>query len=171
MSFQGFVELGDALPIPVLVRDGAGTPTNLDSLPLFRVYGPDGFVSGQNGSASFRDSGSITGATNASPIVITSSGHGLQTGDRVTITGVGGNSGANGTFIVTVVSSSTFSLDGSSGSGAYTSGGTWNITGLYYANLTASEANGYEAGSVYTVLFEGAISSVDFAQVESFGVT
>lgn len=65
----------------------------------------------------------ITGATNASPIVITAAGHGLATGNRVVVKGVLGNTAANGFFTVTVVDANTFSLDGSAGGGAYTSGG------------------------------------------------
>lgn len=71
----------------------------------------------------------VTGATNASPIVITTAAHGFATGDVVTLASVGGNTNANGTFRVTVLSSTTFSLDGSAGNAAYTSGGTvakWN---------------------------------------------
>lgn len=67
----------------------------------------------------------ITGATNATPIVITSANHGLATGDVVNISGVGGNTAANGIFTVTVVDADTFQLDGSHGNGAYTSGGAW----------------------------------------------
>lgn len=63
----------------------------------------------------------ITGATNANPIVITQAGHGLSTGATVTITGVLGNTAANGTWTITVLSSSTYSLDGSTGNGAYVS--------------------------------------------------
>jgi hypothetical protein len=66
----------------------------------------------------------VTGATNASPIVVTTAAHGLATGDVVTIASVGGNTAANGTFRVTVVSSTTFQLDGTTGNAAYTSGGT-----------------------------------------------
>ncbi|MGH2897387.1 MAG: PA domain-containing protein, partial [Solirubrobacteraceae bacterium] len=74
-------------------------------------------------------------ATNEAPIKIrTSAAHGLATGDRVTITGVKGNTAANGTFTVTVPASTTppespvttvFTLDGSDGTaaGAYTGGG------------------------------------------------
>jgi hypothetical protein len=71
-------------------------------------------------------SGSITNATNASPIVITTSvAHGLTTGDTVAVIGVGGNGAATGTHQVTVLSATTFSLDGSTGDGAYTQGGVW----------------------------------------------
>lgn len=67
---------------------------------------------------------SITGATNVSPIVITtSSPHNLTTGDLVVITGVTGNTAANGSWTITVTGASTFSLNGSTGNGAYVSGG------------------------------------------------
>ncbi len=75
-------------------------------------------------------SGTITGATNATPIVITSAGHGLATGARVTISGVLGNTAANGTFTITQLTANTFSLGGSAGNGAYTSGGSWEVTGV-----------------------------------------
>jgi len=68
----------------------------------------------------------ITGATNASPIVITAVGHGLSTDDIVFIAGVLGNTAANGTWKITVVSDDSFSLTGSAGLGEgydYTSGG------------------------------------------------
>ena len=76
--------------------------------------------------------GTITGATNASPIVVTSVGHGLTTGDRINILGILGNGGANNNpernplWTIVKISSDAFSLDGSSGTGAYTSGGTWS---------------------------------------------
>jgi hypothetical protein len=70
---------------------------------------------------------SITNTTgaNVSPIVVTTAvPHFLTTGDQVTITRVKGNLAANGVFNVTVPPSSpkTFSLDNSTGNGAYTSG-------------------------------------------------
>ena len=73
----------------------------------------------------FQAAKSITNATNASPIVITTSAvHGYTTGDVVTIRGVGGNTAANVTSnAITVLTTTTFSLDGSTGNGAYTSGG------------------------------------------------
>lgn len=66
----------------------------------------------------------ITGATNASPIVITTaSAHGLGTGQIVKIEGCYGNAAANDIWTVTVLSATTFSLDDSTGSGVYNSGG------------------------------------------------
>lgn len=66
----------------------------------------------------------ISAVTNASPAVVTTPAHNLITGKLVTIAGVGGAVGANGTFKITVLSPTTFSLDGSTAGGVYTSGGT-----------------------------------------------
>lgn len=77
----------------------------------------------------------ITGATNTANIDITSAAHGLKTGDRIRITGVQGNTAANGTFTVTVIDANTFRLKGVAGTGAYTVGGTW-------VALTDTAANG-----------------------------
>lgn len=75
--------------------------------------------------------GSITGATQAKPVVITSTAHGRTTGDFVTISGVVGMTQLNGVqFRITVINANSFSLDNSDGTGytAYTSGGTWTRT-------------------------------------------
>ena len=85
--------------------------------------------------------GSITNATNASPIVVTSAAHGLTSGAIVVITGVGGNTNANATWTVNVVDANTFNLIGSSGNSAYTSGGAW--TSGPNSNWTAAVTLGY----------------------------
>lgn len=66
----------------------------------------------------------ISGATNATPIVITSTAHGFSNDDVVLIEDVGGNTAANGTFVVASVAANTFELRNSAGNAAYTSGGT-----------------------------------------------
>jgi hypothetical protein len=66
----------------------------------------------------------ITGATNATPIVLTIAGHSLVNGDQVTVAGVLGNTAANGTWAIANGTANTFELVGSVGNGAYTSGGT-----------------------------------------------
>ena len=68
--------------------------------------------------------GSITGATNATPIEITDTAHGYETGAGVVISGVGGNTAANGTWWITKTGANTYTLDDSVGNGTYTSGGT-----------------------------------------------
>lgn len=67
----------------------------------------------------------VNNATNVSPIQITTStSNGLVTGQTVTISGVLGNTAANGTWTITRVDATNFTLNGSSGNGAWSSGGT-----------------------------------------------
>ena len=82
----------------------------------------------------------ITGATNAIPIVITAAGHGLSTGNIISIAGVLGNMNANGSWTITVVDVNTFSLDDSQASGDYTSGGviTTGVGSIVYTNVSVS---------------------------------
>lgn len=78
----------------------------------------------------------VTAATNATPIAVTTSAaHGRATGEIVTISGVLGNLAANGTFTITVTGANTFTLNGSVGTGAYTSGGTVAASALTIAYL------------------------------------
>lgn len=68
---------------------------------------------------------SLSNATNASPIVVTTtSNHYFSSGQTVTISGVVGNTAANNTWVITKLTDTTFSLNGSTGNGAYVSGGT-----------------------------------------------
>ena len=74
--------------------------------------------------------GSITGATQANPCVITTS-NSLPNGALVTISGVNGMTQLNGnTYVISAVSSTQFTLTGidSTAFGAYTSGGTWTTS-------------------------------------------
>lgn len=74
----------------------------------------------------------ITGAGNATPIVITAASHLRQINDVVEISGVLGNDAANGNWdIVTPPSGDSFELAGSSGSGNYVSGGSIAGSRLY----------------------------------------
>lgn len=71
----------------------------------------------------------ISGATNASPIVLTLlAGHGFQPGELAYVIGVTGNtaanSGAGSDWVIGPVTATTVALVGSSGNGAYISGGT-----------------------------------------------
>lgn len=66
----------------------------------------------------------VSDATNTSPINITTEEeHNFSTGDSIVIVGVEGNTAANGTFTITVVDATHFTLDGSTGNATYTSGG------------------------------------------------
>lgn len=67
--------------------------------------------------------GPVSGAANTTPIRLTVEKHGFDTGDSVTISGVGGNTAANGTWTITRFDANQFDLNGSAGNGSYTSGG------------------------------------------------
>ncbi len=101
--------------------------------------------------------GSVTGASNAAPIVITSAANGLKTGQQVQIAGVGGNTKANGIWTITVIDVNHFSLNGSNGAvgggnGAYSGGGTWIVTTVQNA-LNALPSIGGVLGSVSVAPF------------------
>ena len=92
-----------------------------------------------------------------SPIVITTvTAHGYSTGDVIQITNVLGTGSAvgaiNGTFIITVTGSQTFSLDGSTApGGSYTSGGTCtNVTPKAVKLATAQTKTVNNCNAVWT---------------------
>jgi len=65
----------------------------------------------------------ISNCSNTSPIVVTTpAAHNLITGDTVDVVNVAGNTAANGERIITVLTPTTFSLNGSVGNGTYTAG-------------------------------------------------
>ena len=80
----------------------------------------------------------ITGATNATPISITCAAHGYSTGDTVVVTGIAGNGAANGTWEITNTGVNTFTLNGSTGSGTYTSGGSARLRNNTRIMLTSA---------------------------------
>lgn len=168
--YLGFIALGSTLTAILQTRDASSRPTDADAAPRRHVYGPSGQATAVSGQSAFHHTGTVTGATNATPIVITSAGHGLETGARVTITGVIGNTAANGTFIITRVDANSFSLDGSVGNGVYTSGGVWHMSGLYAHLIVCTAGNGFASGSTYVIVSTYALSSSARADVDSFTV-
>ena len=82
---------------------------------------PNLFLGRQEGQA-------ITSTSIANPSLVTTPAvHGLTTGDTVTISGVTGNDAINGTFAVTVVSTTTFTITGQTGGAGTTTGGTLTL--------------------------------------------
>lgn len=160
--YVGLVALDSELSAVLMVRNTSNVPIQADSAPIFRIYGENGAAIDQ-GTLSNKETGSITGATNANPIVITSANHGLQNGLKVTITGVGGNTAANTTAVVANKTTNTFELQGVAGNGAYTSGGQWAVTGLYSWSYTPTNAAGFDVGQTYHVEFWFVVSSVTYS--------
>jgi hypothetical protein len=105
---------------------------------------------GAHGSAA-----AITAASNASPIKITVANHGLNTGETVVIAGVGGNTAANGTWVITVIDASNFNLNGSTGNGAYTSGGSATVAARLKRGVFGSPIGLHNAGAVFLRLDNG----------------
>jgi hypothetical protein len=168
--YLGLVQLEDTLTAAFVTRAG-GVPVSAAALPGWRVYGPAGLLPGGTGTATVKDTGNVSGASNASPIIITSNNHGLSTGTVVTLAGVGGNVNANGTFTVTRVDVNRFSLDGTTGGGNYTSGGTWTVTGLYGLSIACTAAGGYASGTNYTVVVGASVNSAVWSDAFTFTVT
>lgn len=166
--FLGFVELDAVFTRRTLVLNAALTPTNADALPTYRIFSKDGIV--LDGTVSLGSTGAVSNATNASPVEITSTSHGLTTGAYVTVAGVGGNTDANGSFSITKVNNNKFTLDDATGNGPYTSGGVWNEAGLYEVSLTASGTNGFERGEHYQILYSYDIATVAQGKLDTFGV-
>lgn len=138
-TVQNQVPLLDARGNRIL--DGAGKPI-LQEVRSFYL----------NGSVDVFGAGPqiVTDAVNRTFIDITSDKHGLVTGSRVRVSGVLGNTGANGDFTVTVISDNVFRLDNAVSTGTYISGGSWvplvgnapaaGVTSRLVLGLTASRA-------------------------------
>lgn len=75
-----------------------------------------------NNSAGNKASSSISAATNTTPIQCTYSNHELTTGDVIMIYSGTGMTSINGWWQVTVIDANTFTLNDSSGNGAYSGG-------------------------------------------------
>lgn len=94
----------------------------------------------------------VTGASNATPIVITTAANTLVDGQVVTVADVGGNTAANGTWVINQLTTTTFELVGSIGNSAWTSGGTVQPTGVGLIGTGTS---------VPTVTLDGTIGAFD----------
>ena len=129
---SAFADAGVPAPSTAVTVSSSGTGSIMGTIYAYvRFLDAEGRVSNLSPlSASYNiatSSGSITAATNESPIqVTTNAAHGLSTGASVKISGVRGNYGSNGRWTVTVVGTTSFTLDNSEGTGDYTSGGEWS---------------------------------------------
>jgi hypothetical protein len=99
----------------------------------------------------------ITGATNATPIVITATAHGFTNGDIVVINKVAGNLAANGVWAIAGVATNTFQLTdpitagNAVGSAAYTSGGYAVCLGPSASGDNLDDFDGCIVGSAVTL--------------------
>jgi hypothetical protein len=101
----------------------------------------------------------ITGATNATPIVITvAANSGLKSSDRLAIAGITGNTAANGEWTLEAVTATTFKLLGSVGNGVF--GGTprcaqiFDQTPLMKGHTATLQLSGNLVGTLTLTAFE-----------------
>jgi cyclophilin family peptidyl-prolyl cis-trans isomerase len=89
----------------------------------------------------------ISGVTNTvNPTITTAAANNLTVGESVTIAGVGGATGINGTFVVaSVPTTTTFTITDATAPGDYTSGGA--VTANFTVNVTATDATANASNS------------------------
>lgn len=143
-----FVEAGVPAPSTGLALAGSGGAGGItgDRYAVHRWLDADGNVSnfsaistvlriGQSGALTITDASSDVGSEIE---ITTSTNHGLPTGTRVTIVGVLGNWGANGSWTITSTGLTTFTLDGSIPNGTYqaATGEVWiGVTQIDYSSV------------------------------------
>lgn len=103
----------------------------------------------------------ITGATNATPIVVTAAGHGFLADDPVAVEGVLGNTAADGDWLAANVTDDTLGLKGSVGNAAYTSGGA--ITD-YRSKLLAAITEALDLLKDSTLAIKGGTKGIDLSK-------
>lgn len=164
----GFVQnnFGSSLVFNIngaLINPGQGNAQGYSQLQMSTYHSNSTFIfnnpSWEDLQFTFGSSGqwngttfSVSTASNTTPITVTTStNHNLLSGQTVTITGVNGNWATNGSWNIAVTAPNQFTLTGSAGVGAYTSGGTvYNaFPADGYSGITTigqSTGAGYTAG-------------------------
>lgn len=140
------------------INPGQGNAQGISQLQLgagtrgsFNDTGPPLFASFSGNGAWDGTPSTITAATNASPIVCTTSTpHNYVTGQVVTVNNGAGNINMNGAWVVTVTGPTTFSLTGSTGNGTYTGGGV---------AYNSFPSDGYSATTSYSITSNAAYSA------------
>lgn len=93
----------------------------------------------------------VTGATNATPIVISGSGMDISANDIASVVEVLGNTNANGVWVCNPASASSITLLGSAGNSAYTSGGLITKRNVLTAQATFGSAAGVFQWNVWSL--------------------
>jgi hypothetical protein len=92
----------------------------------------------------------VLAAANTTPIILTTQSHGIVDVSWVTVTGVTGNTAANGTWIAVALDSVSMYLEGSSGNGAYAGAGLMTLSDTFAT--IAEVTNIQDAGIVSTLV-------------------
>jgi len=88
----------------------------------------------------------ISGAANngSGAIRLSATAHGLETGDIVQNSGIGGTVEANAQWVITVIDANHFDLNNSNFKNVYTSGGTAAHVGFATAGLETSRSPAFQ---------------------------
>lgn len=115
----------DMSPFPATTGDGrTRTMKFIADLEVTNVAATGVVLLKDITSNAYINGAAISNATNASPIQITTSiPNNFSNGQQVFISGVNGNTNANGLFTIAVIDTTHFNLVGSTGNGTYTNGG------------------------------------------------
>jgi hypothetical protein len=82
-QFLGFVPLGNTLVGQCITTSTTNVPTNADSTPTVRTYGPSGNVTAGNVNASTLDQANVPGLYSFS--IVASAGNGFAAGSLYTV--------------------------------------------------------------------------------------
>lgn len=120
----------------------------------------------------------ITGASNTTPIVITSPNHGLANSPNllVSVTGVFGNTAANGTWPYNVIDKDNFSLTGSQGNGVFIQDEPVEVFAVaneltINANLTYDDGSGSDDSLAVANLLDSVSLAVHICAEQVIGLT
>lgn len=131
-------------------------PASASSIYEVRGTGDD-----TNGGGYLTNTVTITAATNATPIVITTAGSTYRTGMVITISGGTGNTAVNGTWTTTFVSGTTCSLNGSVGNGTYTASSAV-VAGIDYSLQNGNFVN-IDNSAIIVTTVTGAANTLTFS--------
>ena len=108
-------------------------------------------------------SGQATAISNTNPAVITSVDHGLSTGDRIYISQTNSSPSIDGEYVVTVLTSNTFSVPYDLSSGSSGTYGSWNTVAISATNPTVvtSVNHGLTSGEKVFLLKTNSSPSID----------
>lgn len=145
----------DMTPFPAISIDGrTRTMKFIADLEVTNVSAVGAVILKDLTSNAIINGANVTNASNASPIQITTAvPNTFITGQSIFISGVVGNTAANGPFTITVQDSTHFTLNGSTGNGPYTSSGivaTQFTSSLASAELSLSIGSGNSPGLMRT---------------------
>jgi hypothetical protein len=169
--FQGFVSLNEQFSGIFISRSTSRSPVDADSNPRYRVYSPSGILIANGSCTPITKVGVVSASQNTPIVIVTDAPHNIYTGDRVSVSGVVGNTAANGHFNATRIDEISFSLDNSAGVASYVSGGTVKQAGVYGLQLMVEASSGFEAGKTYVAVITYQIGGSTFSEQISFVVT